>query len=526
MENWKVKNKELNQKNLVEQIYLQRGINNYIELFNLGVSDLHDPFKMHDMQKVVDRLKKAIDLEEKILVYGDYDVDGITATYIMYKTLQDLGALVYYQIPSRFDNGYGLSEEKALEIINDDFEVVITVDNGIKSHLEADLFLKNQVDLIITDHHEREVNLPKAFAIVHTELSDYPFKPLAGVGVAFKLSQALIGEKALELVDIASLGTIADMMPLIDENRAIVNLGLSKLAKTKNIGLKKLIQFLNLTLPSISDVQFKIAPRLNACGRMESAHLAVELLLSESEREANQILKKIEDLNNTRKKITSYLHELSNSKIDKTSHANIVSSKEMHEGIIGIVASKIANQTNKVTVVLKETKTTFKGSIRSYQNFDLIEALKKLSPYLIKFGGHQNAAGLEMKKENYEAFKKGFLDLVPKNFTKKDMHAEGYIDIYNLDIQEIINLDQYDLKDSLFIFENCEIKNRYLLSDSHSKIVLSNNIEAIAFNNKKLFFDTALASKITFLGRLDVNFYRNFPKKIILIDDYFIIESK
>lgn len=298
---WKIKNPHFDQTKLVEEIYRSRGVSNYLQLFALGEADLNDPYEINDMEKAVDRILEAIKNNERILVYGDYDVDGITSTYIVYKVLLDMGANIEYDIPNRFVDGYGLTYSKTFDIVNDDYQLVITVDNGIKSLDEAKILKENNIDLIVTDHHEKEAELPDAFAIVHTALSAYPFKPLAGVGVAFKLAQALIGDDALEYVDVAALGTIADMMPLIDENRAIVNLGLKKLRNTSNIGLAKLLDFLDITIPSVSDVQYKIAPRINACGRMKSAKLAVELLLSKNNTQAIKHIKEIEENNNKRK---------------------------------------------------------------------------------------------------------------------------------------------------------------------------------------------------------------------------------
>jgi single-stranded-DNA-specific exonuclease len=242
------------------------------------------------MNKTVDRIMNAIKNKELILIYGDYDVDGITSTYILYQTIKNLGGSVRYDIPNRFIDGYGLSISKAYDIINEGYNLVITVDNGIKSVKEAKILKDNNVELIITDHHEMENELPDAFSIIHTGLSDYPFKPLAGVGVAFKLIQALIGDDSMEYIDIVALGTVADMMPLIDENRAIVNLGLKKMADSDNLGFASLINFLNLERPSVADIQFKIAPRINACGRMKSAKLAVQLFESTEKPDALKYL--------------------------------------------------------------------------------------------------------------------------------------------------------------------------------------------------------------------------------------------
>ena len=375
MYKWKVNNPNIDQSKLVEEIYRLRGISNYQELFSLNEEHFHDPYLLNDMQKSVDRIMKAVKDNERILIYGDYDVDGITSTYILYKVLLDLGADISYDIPNRFVDGYGLTYSKTFDIVNDEIDLVITVDNGIKSIEEAKILKDNNIDLIITDHHERESQLPEAYAIIHTSLSTYPFKPLAGVGVAFKLAQALIGDDALEYVDIAALGTIADMMPLVEENRAIVNVGLAKMQHSSNIGLSKLIDFLDIISPSVADIQYKIAPRINACGRMKSAKLAVELLLSTTNKHALQHLKEIEENNNRRKKLTKTLYEEALSQIDNNTPCIIIHSPRMHEGVIGIVASRLANEYAKVCVVLKKDEYTLKRSVRSYNGDDVLNVL-------------------------------------------------------------------------------------------------------------------------------------------------------
>ncbi len=522
MFSWKIRNDKLDQTKLVEEIYRARGINNYLELFSLDEKSFHDPYLINDMQKAVDRIMNAIKNREKILVYGDYDVDGITSTFIVYDTLKNLGADVSYDIPNRFVDGYGLTYSKTFDIINEDINLVITVDNGIKSIAEAKNFKDNNVDLIITDHHERELELPDAYAIIHTSLSEYPFKPLAGVGVAFKLSQALIGEEALEYSDIAALGTIADMMPLYEENRAIVNVGLRKLANSSNIGLRSLISFLDVINPSVADVQYKIAPRINACGRMKSAKLGVELLQSENSAIAVKILSEIEETNNKRKKLTKTLYDESVSLINHNTSSIIVHSPRMHEGVIGIVASRLANEYSKVSVVLKEDEFTYKGSIRSYSGVDVIYVLNELKDLLIRHGGHQNAAGLEFVKENLDEFKRRFNELIPKAVRDDMVIAEGVIDISSITIEQIMDLDKYDLRDSVFVFDHIYPDNRYLIKGEHTKLILGPDAEAIFFNNKALYSKLNKTVKLTLLGRLDVNYFRGRYKKQIIIDDFII----
>lgn len=520
MNKWKIKNPHLDQTRLVEEVYRSRGVENYLELFSLDEKTFNDPYLFRDMSKTVDRIIDAIKSKERILIYGDYDVDGITSTFILYHAIKNLGGNVFYDIPNRFIDGYGLSTLKAYDIINEGFDLVITVDNGIKSIKEASIFKENNVTFIITDHHQMEDELPDAFSIIHTELSDYPFKPLAGVGVAFKIIQALIGDDSFEYVDIVALGTVADMMPLIDENRAIVNLGLKKMASSENLGLGSLVSFLEIERPSVADIQFKIAPRINACGRMKSAKLAVQLFEAKDNREATRLLSEIEENNNKRKKLTKILYDEALSLIESDKPSIIIHSPKMHEGVIGIVASRLANEFSKVSVVLKEEEYTYKGSIRSYDGVDIIYILNELSDLLIRHGGHTNAAGLEFKKEYLDEFKTRFNELVP-NASRNDVTlVEGAINIYTLDIKQVADLDRYDLKDCLFLFDEIQLSGKYLIAGHHSKIIINNDCEAIFFNNKNLYTKVSPRSNISLVGRLDINTFRGKSKIQIIIEEF------
>ncbi|MEC9484358.1 MAG: single-stranded-DNA-specific exonuclease RecJ [Candidatus Izemoplasma sp.] len=523
MSKWKIKNPDLNVSELVKTIYSARGVSDYRQLFALNEQDFNDPYAINDMQVAVDRIMQGIEQKETILVYGDYDVDGITSTYLMYETIRTLGGNVSYDIPNRFVNGYGLTQTKTYDIINEDVDLIITVDNGIKSHDEIDIFEQNNVDVIVTDHHEVETTLPHATAVLHTDLSDYPFKPLAGVGVAFKLSMALLGEDALEYTDLAALGTISDMMPLIDENRAIVNVGLRHLGHSSNIGLRTLMEFLHIQQPSVADVQFLIAPRLNACGRMKSAKIAVELLQSKTKKEALNTIQRIEDINTNRKALTKRLYDLAKRTVDTNKPAIIVHSPQMHEGVVGIVASRLANEYGKVAVVLKEEEFTYKGSIRSYTGVDVYYILTELSGLLLRYGGHQSAAGLEFKKEHLNTFIEDFNSYIPKAKTHHIIEAEGKLQIDEVTLDTIYSLEQYDLKDALFVFDNLYAHQAYLIKGEHTKLIINNDCEAIFFNNKALYHAIKDHRYVALLGRLDYNTFRGRTKKQIIIEDFELI---
>ena len=330
----------------------------------------------------------------------------------------------------------------------------------------------------------------------------------------------MIGDDALELSDLAALGTIADMMPLVDENRAIVNIGLKQVSKSTNVGIRKLAEFLGISQVSVADVQFKIAPRINACGRMKSAKLAMELLLSETEQIAVKNIEEIEETNNKRKLLTKRLYDEALTQIDNDAPSIIIHSPKMHEGVLGIVASRLANEYSKVAVVLKEDDYTYKGSIRSYNGVDVIYILRKLKDMLLRFGGHQNAAGLEFVKEHLSDFKKRFNDLMPTATYEDVTEAEGIIQVEKLPVQQIVELERFDLKDAVFVFPNIPVTRKYLIKGLHTKLVIDNETEAIFFNNKSLYYKLENKTYVSLLGRLDINTFRGRTKKQIMIDDY------
>lgn len=520
MNPWKIINPNLDVDHLVQSIYESRGVSDYKALFALDEQNFYDPYELNDMEKAVDRIMLAVHNKEKILIYGDYDVDGITSTYLMYKTIRMLGGNVDYDIPNRFVNGYGLTKSKAYEMINNNIALIITVDNGIKSFEEIEIFVNHGVDVIVTDHHEVEKQMPRATAVIHTDLSDYPFKPMAGVGVAFKLSMALLGDDALEMLDLVALGTISDMMPLIDENRAFVNVGLKQLMSSNNVGLRTLLQYLNIDTPSVADVQFSIAPRLNACGRMKSAKLAVELLKAFNRKDALRIIEQIEEINNMRKDLTKKLYAMIKKQIDLDQPSIIVHSPQMHEGVVGIVASRLANEFGKVAVVLKEEEFTYKGSIRSYNGVDVHDILTRMSHILLRYGGHQNAAGLEFTKEHLNEFITAFNDSIPTAKIDDATPAEGVLNIKQVSFNMINDLEKYDLKDALFVFENIYPFQSYLIKGEHTKLVVDHDTEAIFFNNTALYYALKNNKVVSLLGRLDTNTFRGKTKKQIIIEDY------
>lgn len=386
-----------------------------------SMDDLYDPFLMKGMKTAVDRILKAISNHEKICIYGDYDVDGVTSILILKDLITRLGGKVTYTIPRRLDEGYGLNFHKMEEIINtQDVNLIVTVDTGITSVEESKYLRKAGIDLIITDHHEQGNEDPIALAVLDPKQSDckYPFKELAGVGVIFKLAQAISSRHHTELpllsyIKIAAIGTIADLVPLVDENRIISSLGLKELGATANLGLKMLLQDLRMDDHEIesSEISFRLGPRINALGRLGDVEQAVELFFTSNRAYAKEIINEMERLNLKRQKLENEIYDTVIEAIEKDPQTDempilVVEGQDWHLGVIGIVASRLANQYYKPALVISVINGIGKASGRSIPDFDLKTALDGESDLLESFGGHKMAVGFQIKSENLPDFKK------------------------------------------------------------------------------------------------------------------------
>ncbi len=382
------------------------------------IADLYDPFLMCDMQKAVDRIGKALVNNERIAVYGDYDADGVTSTYILVHFLRSLGADVSYHIPDRFEEGYGLSRGALLELYEKGISLIITVDTGITAIEEAQYAKELGLDLVITDHHKCAPELPVACAVVNPNREDctYPFKTLAGVGVAFKLISAMSGgvrETAEKYLPYVCIGTVADVMPIIDENRIIVANGLSLIGERREAGISALLEEAGtkrgepLTAGAIG---FLVGPRMNAAGRMGSASLALELLFAEGEN-ASSLAAQLGEKNRERQKCESDIVKEALAVMDanpdyKNGAAIVLSGEGWHHGVLGIVASRICNMFGKPTILISEEEGPCRGSGRSVEGVSLHAALGKCEHLLEKFGGHDLAAGVVVKCENIDEFRR------------------------------------------------------------------------------------------------------------------------
>lgn len=504
-------------------ILKNRSIDDLHAFFHMGREALHDPMKLDGLPSAVTRIRDAIAKQEKILIFGDYDCDGITSISVMMRALRKAGANVAFDLPDRFQDGYGLNMRAVADIIQQGFQLVITVDNGITCAAEVKALREAGIDTIVTDHHEPKEMLPEAFAIVHPKLSpEYPFKELAGVGVAYKLASAVLNDDLPELADLVMIGTIADMMPLVDENQALVNLGIARLRKTTNIGLRKIIEASNIELLNETAVAFKIAPKINSSGRMNKAKDAVELLITESEPVATKWIAMIEQHHSQRKDLTDDAYLLAESLIRPGDAVFVIADKRLHEGIIGICAQKLVEKYQKTTVVLTiDEQGVGKGSMRVAGDDSALQLLQSASDLLTRFGGHSSAAGLQLPEANIERLRER-LNLHPSEPSRPTMKIDMEVALANVSIKTISELEAYSFFTARFLIRNLEVKSRQIMAEKHTKIVVTDGLrfyDAVAFNTVDLYYAVAPGDKLDIVCGLSVNTWRNQSKLQLMIKD-------
>lgn len=400
------------------------------------LADLHDPFLFKDMEKAVERLQKALQARERIVVYGDYDVDGTSGSALLVHTLRMLGGEVSYRIPNRLSEGYGLHAHYIEELAKQDVKVLITVDLGISCYNEVALAQSLGIDVILTDHHTVPAVLPQSFATIHPKLEpSYPFHDLSGSGVAFKLASALLqktnnADWIPGLTDLASLGTVADCVSLHGENRTLVKLGLEQMKKTKWDGLQALLKSSGAWDKQIfttHTIGFQIGPRLNASGRMDNPLWSLQTLLAVGS-DAHEKSAKLEGFNKERQDLMTKIQEEVEAGLNLTEPILILSGKGWSSGLVGLIAGRIQEKYGKPTFILEDQGETLTGSARSLPGFNAVEALRSVEHLLGKFGGHELAAGFHLKKENYSAF---VLEL--------QSHASQHIG--QNDLNPVVNID-------------------------------------------------------------------------------------
>ncbi|MBN2731833.1 MAG: single-stranded-DNA-specific exonuclease RecJ [Balneolaceae bacterium] len=445
---------ELGISETIARLLALRNIDTYEKaksFFRPGLKQLHDPFLMKDMEKATERLATAIRQREKILIYGDYDVDGTTATSILYIFLKDFGVDVDYYIPHRFKEGYGINPAGIQYAIDHNVDLIISVDCGITAIKEAEVAREHGIDLVICDHHNVSDQIPRAVAVLDPKRPDcsYPFDGLSGAGVGFKLVQGttqLLGLSKnipLKLLDLVAISTASDIVPIIDENRILMREGLKRINKNPRKGIKALLDLIKIPPGSIntSSIVFSIGPRINAAGRMGDASKAVKLLIADTSAEAKARAHELESINIKRRDRDSQTMEEALAKVDQEYNLEAISSMVLHDaewhlGVIGIVASRLVDTYSRPTIMLSTVDGMLKGSARSIKGFNIYDAIKECEDLLEQFGGHEFAAGLTMKQENLKEFRLRIDQIAAQRLTDKDFEPDLPIDC-ELDLSNI-----------------------------------------------------------------------------------------
>lgn len=513
-----------------------RFLDNYHNALNISYSNMHSPYELPDMDLAVDRILEAIDREEKVLVYGDYDADGITSTTILYTFLKDQGIDVSYYIPNRLEDGYGLNNEIIKNFKDLGYTLIITVDTGIVAIEEAKYAKEIGMDLIITDHHEMQEEIPDAIAVVDPKRIDskYPFKDICGAFVAYKLMEAVciaIGmpdDYIHSFMPIAAIGTIADVMPLEDENRILVSLGIANMKNCKNYGIKEMIGNDEITAEGLA---FTVVPKLNAAGRLGS-DLAAQLLTSDNEYDAKRLNLELEKLNEERKNLVvkqtnEIIRKIEEEKLYEMPIV-IVAKEGLHEGIVGILAAKVAETYNKSAVVLtnsQEDTNMFKGSGRG-KHINMFEELSKFKKLYSKFGGHEKALGLSIEKEN--------LDKLVEEVKKLEIVAKDDVVSYDM-IMNMKNLSiplvkTFDILEPFgkenpkptFLFKDVLVKKIYEREKVTSIMIVQDGITnfAITFDTNKLKENDIIEGDNTYIiAMVGINRYNGKENlKIEIVD--------
>lgn len=533
---------------LIEELLIKRGIQTNEDAKSFlepNLDHLYEPSLLTDVDRVKHRINQAIDNGESILVFGDYDADGVTATAVLIETLRELGAMCDYYIPNRFTEGYGPNEQAFREAHKQGFQLIITVDTGIAAFGPAQIAKELGIDLIITDHHEVQSELPEAYAIIHPKTSsDYPFKELAGVGVAFKLAHYLLGYFPKQFLDLVVIGTIADLVPLVNENRILAFHGLKAISQSKRPGITALKKIAGITnAVSEEDIGFLIGPRINAVGRLQSAYPALELLLSEDREQAESIATEINEINQERQKIVGDITEEAIGHVEANIEANkrviVVAKEGWNEGVLGIVASKLVRlyQRPAIVLTLQPEKERAKGSARSIPAFDLFANGMEIKDLFHQFGGHSQAAGMTLSIDSIDPVRNAFNQLAEQKLSdddyKEKIDIEEQIELDNIDIKLIQMLDQLapfgmGNPKPLFHIKAKPIELRQIGSkQNHLKATFqgeSERIQAIGFGMGELYHQISPQAEMEVVGFLQINEWNGKKNTQIMMQDIAVTE--
>ena len=508
-------------------LLFQRGIKDESSLKKFlepSLEDLHDPYLLHDMDKAVDRIRQAIEQGELILVYGDYDADGMTSASIVKESLEQLGAECLVYLPNRFTDGYGPNASVYKYFIGQQgVSLIVTVDNGVAGHEAIDLAQSMGVDVIVTDHHSMPEVLPDAYAIVHPEHpeADYPFKQLAGCGVAFKLACALLEEVQVELLDLVAIGTIADMVSLTDENRIMVQYGLEVLRNTQRIGLQELFEIAGISSSDITEetVGFQLAPRLNALGRLADPNPAIDLLTGFDDEEVHEIALMIQEKNEERKEIVQAIYEEAKSLVDPNKSVQVLAKEGWNPGVLGIVAGRLLEELGQTVIVLNIEDGRAKGSARSIEAVDIFEALDPHRSIFLAFGGHAGAAGMTLEVEQLDALSE-ILETYVKDKGiaakgKSRLYLDEELDLESLSLDTVKSFEKLapfgmDNQKPVFYIRDFQVENARSMGagDSHLKLKISKgtaNFEVVAFGQGAKATEFAQTKQLELAVTLSVN---------------------
>ncbi|MCT1926919.1 single-stranded-DNA-specific exonuclease RecJ [Staphylococcus pasteuri] len=524
--------KILESKHIVDEEGIQQTLN--------GVEIDHDTSLLSDIDKTVERINQAIDKNERILVYGDYDADGVTSTTILVHTLQKLGAQVGWYIPNRFTEGYGPNEMVFQNAYDEGVSLIITVDNGIQGHNEIKMVQDLGVDVIVTDHHEIGRTLPEAYAIVHPMHPefDYPFKYLCGAGVAYKLAQTLLDNVPNYFKAYAAIGTIADLVSLTDENRSIVQNGLRVMNESCPIAIKALLNQASFN-DEISEetIGFIIGPRLNAVGRLEDASLAAELLMSDSPEEAEFLAEQVEHFNQERKDIVASITEEAFAMAEdyvKQGHQFLLLAKEdWHEGVLGIVASKIVETYSLPTLILNidYEQNHAKGSARSIAQVSMFEILSAHQDLISKFGGHHMAAGMTMDIDNIDELRTGLNDWMARLSETTSLEPSKNVDVLldesDITIKNIRDIQKLrpfgtDFTSPLFEIRDIAIKSLKAIGkeQNHLKMTLGeSNLVSLFWQNGAYASQLEIGQPVNLIGNLQINEWNGNQTPQFMVQD-------
>ncbi|WP_078545410.1 single-stranded-DNA-specific exonuclease RecJ [Litchfieldia alkalitelluris] len=538
---------QLNIAPLVASLLVNRGFNTVEDardfLF-IEKSEFHDPFLLDGMDITITRIKEAIERSEKILIFGDYDADGVSSTTVLLTALKESGADVDFYIPNRFTEGYGPNEPAFRWAKESGYKLIITVDTGISALREADVAKELELDLIITDHHEPGPVLPDAFSIIHPKKPNcsYPFKELAGVGVAFKVAHALLGRVPESLLEVAAIGTIADLVPLVGENRLLAKKGIGALKTTNRVGIKALLRVCGAEQSEVNEetIGFAIGPRINAVGRLDNADPAVHLLMTNDEEEAKSLAIEIDRYNKERQQL---VNEMTNEAIKEVEDnyppekngVLIIAKEGWNAGVVGIVASRLVDRFYRPTIVLSidHEKGTAKGSARSIEGYNLYENLSTCREILPHFGGHPMAAGMTLLIEHVDELRERLNKLA-----EEQLSPEDFIPVTNVDLDcsiEEISIDTISQIELLSPFgmhnpkpkvriKHANIQNirRIGTNQNHIKMVFEDNgvsLDSIGFGFGEKYNEISPSAKVSVIGELSINEWNNFRKPQIMLQD-------